>query len=1053
LKGASDVRLDGRDSNKFAPRTVAAKTAQHLRWCGNDEVLTAKSFLLRAPLVYYSLEAPADDEPSCIDLSLDVQPPGRFVEPAPGTYPTYAGLSPAHRAGYLQWLAKDRTSSMEHIGFAFLYLCGLERRLFLDRADLHEIVKEAVRLRAAHSSARVFGLRVNQFLAFALAGREFDNAGSPLMKLAFENPPPHSTKDDMAVALAWFCEHQIPLPASWALAVARTDRRFASGTSPASETDRSASLFKMRYLEHSGGGMKLKPSSLDRQLWYQPINVSLQYQDQSEELLSWSIRIPDVLGHESQFTPLADLFSRAIGDLQGPAPAIVTRPDVRPPVRKTAAAGAPPVEHTDRTEPPPAKEPDAEPAVLRWQGSGEPISVKGYVLRDPMVYTSVGRPDEPEASCIDLSLDIGKPAWQAAGALGYDPTYATITPTQRANYLSWLANGRTRPLADIGYAFLFFYGLERRLLIDCDESSEILRECLRLLKTYTFSSSFDGYLSRFLAFILARTGIQWLKEKWFKAVFEKSRLQRHDDCLAVALAWFFKKGTPLPVSWAMRVARQDPRSPVSIATDRLPDEFKTLFESRYREEFGAGIVLRAPKRNRPLGYVPASPSLLGDLGKLERSNLRIGIPNVLGIPSQFAPLVAIWSSCVQELKPLSRIVARGISVDSREAFHALPDELKATVEHPDQETWNQLVLEHSGDDGFALLPISSLAALHGIPERARLTRVQSEALAQTAQFVGLVIEPDARLTGRPYAWQDVVSLLRHGDGEELGRLDDDSRYLAASLMLELGIYIAAADGAIDDREVDQVARFIESQFLLGSSEVRRIEALKRVFVARPPTLGGLGKRLQSALTRDQREAVGRFLTGVAAANGIINRQEISALKNAYRALDIGVDQLDLLLEESRRTSQEPVEVEREDDSAAKGEIIPPRPQPGRPAGIVLDDRRLSAILAETQIVIETLGKAMLDPAIADEPQEPPALPVNDPRFESLDARYHAMLAQLLGRPVWDRLEFHSLARAHNLMPSGAFDAVNDWACELFDDPIVVEQGDQFQIQIHLIETS
>ncbi len=43
-------------------------------------------------------------------------------------------------------------------------------------------------------------------------------------------------------------------------------------------------------------------------------------------------------------------------------------------------------------------------------------------------------------------------------------------------------------------------------------------------------------------------------------------------------------------------------------------------------------------------------------------------------------------------------------------------------------------------------------------------------------------------------------------------------------MLELGIYIAAADGSVDDVEVDQVARFLESQFLLDPPDARRLEA-------------------------------------------------------------------------------------------------------------------------------------------------------------------------------------------------------------------------------------
>ena len=225
-----------------------------------------------------------------------------------------------------------------------------------------------------------------------------------------------------------------------------------------------------------------------------------------------------------------------------------------------------------------------------------------------MVYVSETQPREEEASCIDLSLDVGRPVREALGSLGYYPTYARISPNQRANYLRWLSSSRVAPLNDIGYAFLFFYGLERRLLIEQQDLSPIVKEVVRLLETYTFSGSFDGYLSRFLAFTLARGGIETLKDKWFEAVFDKSRLQRDEDFLAVALAWFFKKNAPLPVSWAMRIARQDPRCPRSVMLDRLPEQFKSLFEKRYHEQFGEGMILKASKRDRSLSYRPASPS-------------------------------------------------------------------------------------------------------------------------------------------------------------------------------------------------------------------------------------------------------------------------------------------------------------------------------------------------------------------------------------------------------------------------------------------------------------
>jgi TerB-C domain len=206
------------------------------------------------------------------------------------------------------------------------------------------------------------------------------------------------------------------------------------------------------------------------------------------------------------------------------------------------------------------------------------------------------------------------------------------------------------------------------------------------------------------------------------------------------------------------------------------------------------------------------------------------------------------------------------------------------------------------------------------------------------------------------------------------------------------------------------------------------------------------------LSRQQREAVGRFLTGIAAANGIIDRKEVSALRAAYRALDIGVDQLNELLEQSNRSSDEPIEVDPGDRSDQPGEAIPARAPAPSTIGLTFDEGLLKRLMAETEEVAAMLKQAMLDDTIPDISERQPVLPANDCRFESLHARFHAMLAQLLTRPAWPRTEFELLARSCSLMPDGALDAVNTWAYELFDDPIVVEQGDQLEVQIHLIET-
>jgi hypothetical protein len=81
---------------------------------------------------------------------------------------------------------------------------------------------------------------------------------------------------------------------------------------------------------------------------------------------------------------------------------------------------------------------------------------------------------EGEPSLIDLRLPVSRTSPSTSPPLGYWPSYARLTPEARRCYLEWLAMGRRNPSIDIGYVFIFFYGLERRLLVDmADGGSEL----------------------------------------------------------------------------------------------------------------------------------------------------------------------------------------------------------------------------------------------------------------------------------------------------------------------------------------------------------------------------------------------------------------------------------------------------------------------------------------------------------------------------------------------------------------------------------------------------
>jgi hypothetical protein len=209
------------------------------------------------------------------------------------------------------------------------------------------------------------------------------------------------------------------------------------------------------------------------------------------------------------------------------------------------------------------------------------------------------------------------------------------------------------------------------------------------------------------------------------------------------------------------------------------------------------------------------------------------------------------------------------------------------------------------------------------------------------------------------------------------------------------------------------------------------------------------------LNRDQRESLGSFLTGIAAANGIIARSEVTALRNAYKALDIDVEHLNRSLEEFRLASQEPVEIQRGEVTPERGERIPSRQQAPRTVGFRFDENLLGQIMRDTQEVGRMLGAAMLEEALDGDPELEPTVSVGvveNPRFSGLDGRFHAILTELLTRALWSRTDFDSLVRRHQLMPRSTCERINEWADDLFSDQLILEQGEDYAIQSQLFES-
>ena len=147
----------------------------------------------------------------------------------------------------------------------------------------------------------------------------------------------------------------------------------------------------------------------------------------------------------------------------------------------------------------------------RWIKSGETITIKGCAIVGGFFYFGGQLPSTREyygieASLVDDQLKIvDKPAIYEDHSLGYWPRYCSISAECRGAYIKWLAGNRSDPNIPLGYVFIYFYGLERRVIVDSIVGSvddlefvAIFKEILRLKEIYGKSNSFNNYSARLL---------------------------------------------------------------------------------------------------------------------------------------------------------------------------------------------------------------------------------------------------------------------------------------------------------------------------------------------------------------------------------------------------------------------------------------------------------------------------------------------------------------------------------------------------------------------------
>ena len=660
----------------------------------------------------------------------------------------------------------------------------------------------------------------------------------------------------------------------------------------------------------------------------------------------------------------------------------------------------------------------------RWVPKGEVLNVAGFDNVGGMLYAGLSlkaASGQQEPALINPSLKVCS-TWVDVSdqRMSYWPSYSEITPEARRAYLQWLATGRKDPAANVGYAFLYFYGLERRALIDLQSSPadpeirDIISEVERLLSIYGNSGSFRNYATNFLGYLLSGCAPS---DQSSTVPLQAVRSYELPLSYRIALGQFAINRKPVPVEWALSWAMVDPAISCRTPVQRCPEQFQQLFKREYAAAFGDGLVLPINKTKLRISYRPASGGFWGSVVSRDMGDL----PDIGAVTGPQKKLQDIVDCCTEQLERYSRFIGRN------------PDKatsLEATVLLPAQlwpKSMETAVTELKQLTSRSEFVITWRDLLSRFGQTQAVSRPLATQVATQLEVAGVALEPDLLGRGRIPEMEDYVVAFSTSARDE--KVMSSAAYTAAAVTMDFGCMAAASDGEAHDLEVQHLLNAIDSWEGVDDAARQRLKARLRLNVAQPPALSTLRKKAE-CLSPESRMTIANLLVEVVKADGAMDPAEVKLLESAYKVL-----QLDPKLAYSALHA----------DGMAK----PMRGKGMTRGQIALNAERIAHLQRETDRIAVVLNEVFSEDQLqANTPLEPSdgeeaAL---DCALLGLDSEHAPFARLLLSRPQWSRAELADAAVDMGLMLDGALERINDAAFEKLgsaiaegDDPVEVDQ--------------
>ena len=644
----------------------------------------------------------------------------------------------------------------------------------------------------------------------------------------------------------------------------------------------------------------------------------------------------------------------------------------------------------------------------------------GRKINNGLLYSGINERDwtDTDACLIDSTLPAASPRPSSDGTYKeYFPRYSDLTRKHRGEYLDWLAGGCKDPNVSMSYVFLYFYGLEKRLLVDSQadefstaENKAIVKEILRLLSIYGKNTSFNRYANNLLV-------VEWLLSS---ANTDLAQIPEYIDInntansvpIRIYLGLLSFLGKNISPEIALIWYNVHPDYELRTPARRCSDEFIQLFTHEYNEVYDEGILLPRTRKKLEIAYNPASPSI-------EHFTIKVDLPDCFDNAKELSQIKKIVDSSTEQLQGYSRYLAK--SKGERYSLKGL-SLLPPTIVNETEKAITAKRKLNNKCKGLIWFPkIKDVYKMINQNSPKDLSRDELTYFVTFLQLIGFGVCPDIRYHKIKLKPDSHVSVFPFSDNE----VKFSEYFESLSQILRLGAIMSRIDGHIHEKEEAILWKLIDNTKEIGEIELKYQKAfLYWCFNAnQEESLSSMGIKSRIAQLSDKVcRRIADLLIDIIYADGYVKDVEVTKLEQFYELLGL-----------------EPSLVHKDIDR-----------HKARPRNkFALDDNKIENLRKEYHKMLASVFAETDEEQVIEDEVETATSKFDAAKDLTKDC--YKLYEHMIAKKKWQKQELTRFCDESKIMLDGAVESINEWTNRASGAPLVSEIDEILYIDTELLE--